>query len=353
MSETQLLEAHGHVAESELKTVFSKRTSRLMGVRVVSTGSYVPSQVVTSEALEAKLGLDPGWAKQRTGIIERRYAAENQATSDMAVHAARQALERSGLAAEQIDLLVVGTFTPDFLCPSTANLVQHRLGIDAPSFDVSAACSGFMYALTTAAQYVATGNSRYALVVGADTNSRIINPDDKKVAPLFGDGAGALILTQGHQQQGLLAYQLGSDGSGGPMLDRHSGGSMHQLTPEAISQGKHFLQMDGRNVFKWAVRCVSETIQIVAEAAETSLEDIDFYLLHQANMRILDATCDTLKLPKEKLINNISRYGNTSAASIPLLIDELVTAGRIETGDTLLLSGFGAGLTWGTGILRW
>ena len=348
-SESNLLEA----PVGELKTVFSKRTSRLTGVRMIATGSYVPDNVISNESLEQRLGLDPGWTKQRTGILERRYVTENQATSDLAVEAGRRALQNAGLSPEQIDLLVVGTFSPDYLCPSTANLVQYRLGIDAPSFDVAAACSGFMYAMTTAAQYVATGNARYALVIGADANSRIINPNEPKVAPLFGDGAGAVILTQGHQQQGLVAYQLGSDGSGCSMLDRHSGGSMHQLTPEAIAQGKHYLQMDGRNVFKWAVRAVAETIQIVAEAAEISLDDVDYYVLHQANMRILDATCDTLKISKEKLVNNISRYGNTSAASIPLLIDELVQAGRLESGDTLMMSGFGAGLTWGTGLFRW
>lgn len=348
-SESTLLEA----PVGELRTVFSKRTARLTGVRMIATGSYVPEVVIESETLEARLGLEPGWTRQRTGILERRYASENQATSDLAVEAGRRAMASAGLSPEQIDLLVVGTFTPDYLCPSTANLVQYRLGIDAPAFDIAAACSGFMYAMTTAAQFVATGNARYALVIGADVNSRIVNPNDKKVAPLFGDGAGAVILTQGHQQQGLVAYQLGSDGSGGPMLDRHSGGSVHQLTPEAIIQGKHFLQMDGRNVFKWAVRAVAETMQIVAEAAEISLDDVDYYLLHQANMRILDATCETLKISKDKLVNNIARYGNTSAASIPLLIDELVQAGRIETGDTLMMSGFGAGLTWGTGLFRW
>lgn len=348
-SESTLLEAPG----GELKTVFSKRTARLTGVRMIASGSYVPDNMITSESMEQRLGLEPGWAKQRTGILERRHVSDGQATSDLAVEAGRRALHNAGLAPEQIDLLVVGTFTPDYLCPSTANLVQYRLGVDAPAFDIAAACSGFMYAMATAAQYIATGNARYAMVIGADTNSRIVNQNDPKIAPLFGDGAGAVILTQGHQQQGLVAYQLGSDGSGGPMLYRHTGGSMNELTPESLAQGRHYLQMDGRNVFKWAVRAVAETMQIVAEAAEISLEDVDYYLLHQANMRILDATCKTLGISNEKLINNLDRYGNTSAASIPLLIDDLMQAGRLETGDTLMMSGFGGGLTWGTGLFRW
>ncbi|MFH5805363.1 3-oxoacyl-ACP synthase III family protein [Alienimonas sp. DA493] len=331
----------------------SRRTQRLTGVRIVGTGSHVPPRVVTNEELEVQHGFEPGWIERRTGILERRYAPEDQATSDLCVPAARDALHAAGLRAADVDLLVVGTFTPDQSCPSTANLVQHRLGLDAPAFDVQAACSGFMYSLVTAAQYVATGNAKHALVIGADLNSRIVNPTEMTVAPLFGDGAGAVVLSAGGPDQGLVRYQLGSDGGGGPLLEIPHGGTRTPITAEGVADGKHYLSMDGRTVFKWAVEAIEHSIGYVLETEGLHPTEVAGYFLHQANIRILDHATGCLGLDPERVWNNLSRYGNTSAASIPLCLDEAVRKGQVEPGDALLLCGFGAGLTWGTGVLRW
>lgn len=331
----------------------SRRTARLMGVSIRSIGACVPERVVTNAELENRYGFEPGWIVRRTGIEERRFAADDEGTSDLAVKAARQAIHKAGVNVADIDLVVVGTFTPDFTCPSTACLVQEKLQIDAPAFDLQAACSGFMYALSTGAQYVATGNSRLALVIGADINSRIVEPSDQRVAPLFGDGAGAVLLEAGSSQQGLVCYQLGADGAGGSMLDRPVGGTSRPLTPELVSAGQHFLKMDGRNVFKWAIQAVTETIELVLSEADVSVSDVKLFVLHQANIRIIDHAMKVLGIPEHKVFNNLDRVGNTSAASIPLALCEAEQQGRIEAGDLVLMCGFGAGLTWGTGLFRW
>ena len=325
---------------------------RLTGVQALGTGSFVPESVVRNEDLE-KIGFDADWIVQRTGIRERRWAKEGEATSDLAYQAALRCLDSAGVAPEQVDLILVATMTPDTPSPSTACQLQSRLGAIAPAVDLNAACAGFMYAMITGAQFVATGGSQYCLVVGADTMSRIITPDDKKIYPLFGDGAGAVLLGPGSGEQGLLAYVLGADGDGGDLLCIPGGGSRAPLTPESIARGEHYLHMDGRGVFKWAVRLVSDSIGRVFEHAGFSAKDIDHFIFHQANSRIIDAAVDDLGIDPERVVTNLDRYGNTSAASIPLVLDEAHRAGRIERGDTLLLCGFGAGLTWGTAILKW
>lgn len=332
----------------------SRRTNSLLGVQIVASGAYVPEMVVTNADLERRYGFEPGWIEQRSGILTRRYAAPDQATSDLCVEAARRAMRAAQVDARDVDLVVVATFTPDHLsCPATACLVQDRLGIDAPAFDVQAACSGFVYALVTAAQYVATGNSKLALVVGGDVNSRIVNPRDQRTAPLFGDGAGAVLLARGEPHQGLLCYQMGSDGSGGPLLEVHSGGTRYPATAEDLAAGKQYLQMDGRSVFKWAVQALTDTIELVLQKTGMSADEVALYLIHQANVRIINYAMQQLGIAEHKVHNNLQRYGNTSAGSIPIALDEAYQAGRIRRGDTLLLSGFGAGLTWGTGLLRW
>ena len=337
-----------------LSNAMTRRTCSLMGVQVIGCGSHVPEQIITNLEMQRRCpDCDPAWIEQRTGILERRFAEPGQATSDLCVAAAQKAMANAGVYAHEIDLLVVGTFTPDFQCPSTACLVQDRLGLDVPAFDVSAACAGFMYAVTTAAQYVATGNAKRALVIGADCNSRIVNQHDRTIAPLFGDGAGAVILAPGSLEQGFRSYQLGSDGGGYALLDRPAGGTRQPITPEAITQGEHFLRMDGRNVFKWAVRTVTESIEIVLESAQTSVHDVSLFVLHQANQRIIDAVAEKLGVDQQRMFSNLQKYGNTSAGSIPLALDEAYSAGLIERGDTLLLSGFGAGLTWGTSLFVW
>src|SRR5687767_4929511 len=326
---------------------------RLMGVRVVGTGSYVPDAVVSNEHLHERLGFDSDWIVKRTGILERRHALPHQATSDLAVEASLKALSAAGVEARDVDLLVLGTFTPDMSFPSTACLVQDRLGIVGAALEVEAACAGFMYALMTAAAYVVSGASDTALVVGADCNSRVLNPDDIKTYPLFGDGAGAVVLTRGRPDQGILSYSMGSDGYGGDMLCRPSGGSRNPPTSEHLEQGLHYMFMDGRSVFKWAVAILCDTIQDVLKDAEKSPEHVDLYLPHQANIRIINAACDVLRIPRQKVYNNLEKYGNTSAGSIPLALDEAMVAGKLKPGQLALLSGFGAGLTWGTALVRW
>ena len=340
-------------SETSERPLVSDRTNSLLGVQIISCGSYVPDQVISNEKLRDERGFDPDWIKQRTGILARRHAPPNVATSDMAVEAAKIAIERANVNPTDIDLLLIGTFTPDYCCPSTACLVQDRLGLACPAVDLQAACSGFMYSLVTGSQFVATGNSKLALIIGADCNSRIVDQSDRTIAPLFGDGAGAVLMTRGEGTQGLICYQLGSDGSGGPLLQCTSGGTKEPNTPEAIAAGDHLLKMDGRNVFKWAVRVVQESIEMVLKNAGMTAGDVSLFLIHQANMRIVDAAMEKLGIPASKVSVNLDRYGNTSAASIPLCLDEAQQAGRIKPGDVLLMCGFGGGLTWGTALYRW
>ena len=325
----------------------------LTGVRVVGTGKYVPDMVVGNDHLHARLGFDSDWIVKRTGILERRHAAPHQATSDLCVEAAHDLFAKTGLTAADSDLLVLGTFTPDMSFPSTACLVQDRLNLIGPAIEVEAACAGFMYALTTAAAYVKAGLSDRALVIGGDTNSRVLNPDDIKTYPLFGDGAGAVFVERGRPDQGILAYSMGSDGSGGPLLQRETCGSRNPPTPEQIAAGKHFMYMDGRAVFRWAVDILCDTIQDVLHAAGLTTGDVDLYVAHQANIRIINAAIDVLHIPRAKVFNNLDRYGNTSAGSIPIALDEAAGEGRLREGRTVLLSGFGAGLAWGTSVLKW
>lgn len=331
----------------------SRRTQTLLGVQIVSTGSYVPDLVVTNDELAGRFGFDANWITQRSGIEARRYARPDQATSDLCVEAARKAIRSARVNPQDIDLVVVGTFTPDFAFPSTACIVQDKLDLDAAAVDVQAACSGFMYALVTAAQYVATGNSKLALVIGGDCNSRVINPQDQRTAPLFGDGAGAVLLAAGDPHQGLICYQMGADGAGGALLDRPSGGSRRPPSHADLDAGLQYLQMDGRNVFKWAVKLVTETIDLVLGKTGMSAQDVSLYVLHQANIRIINSAMEQLGIPPEKVFNNLEKYGNTSGGSVPIALDEAFQAGKIHRGDTLLLSGFGAGLTWGTALFRW
>jgi 3-oxoacyl-[acyl-carrier-protein] synthase-3 len=324
----------------------------LSGVQVVGTGSFVPDNIVTNADLSS-LGCDPEWIVQRTGIRERRHAPAGMATSDMAVIAAERCLAAAKVSRSDVDLLVFGTMSPDRLLPATATTVQHRLGLNCGAFDLSAACAGFTYALTTAMQFVASGTSRRALVVGADTNSRLVDPTDVKTYPLFGDGAGAVLLAAGSPEQGALAYTIGSDGSGMEMLCRKVGGIEQPFETTGPQPGSWLLHMDGRPVFKWAVRIVEESTRQVLEASGLSTDQINCWLFHQANVRILDAAIEALDIDRERVVMHMDRYGNTSAASIPIALDETLRAGGIRRGDHLLMSGFGAGLSWGTIAWRW
>lgn len=326
---------------------------RLTGVQIAAVGAAVPDRVVTNADIQKICGVDPEWIVQRTGIHERRHAAPDESTVDFAARAAAQCIERAGIKPTEVDLLLVGTFTPDYLCPSTAALVQHRLGLRCGAVDLNAACAGFVYTLATGMQFVAAGTSKRCLVVGADCNSRIVNPRDSKIYPLFGDGAGAVLLTPGSSDQGMLAYTLGTDGGGCDSLYRPMGGAKEPYEPAGAEAGRHFMVMDGKRVFKWAVRLVEENVRDVVREANLTLDDMDLALFHQANLRIIQGAADALGLDMARVAINLDRYGNTSAASIPLALEECVRQGRVQRGSRVLMSGFGAGLAWGTGVWQW
>jgi 3-oxoacyl-[acyl-carrier-protein] synthase-3 len=322
-------------------------------VRILATGSYVPDAVITNEHLHRRFGFDSDWIVKRTGIVERRHALAHQATSDLCHEAARRCIERAGVKADDIDLVVLATFTPDMAFPSTACLVQDRMRLNCPAIEVEAACAGFMYALITGAAYIVSGASDLALIIGGDCNSRVLNPGDIKTYPLFGDGAGAVLLARGRSDQGIVSYSMGADGSGGDLLSRPACGSRLPPTPEMLAKGLHYMHMDGRAVFRWAVAILCDTIQDVLRHSGLEPGDIDLYLPHQANIRIINAAVDVLHIPRRRVYNNLDRYGNTSAGSVPLALDEAVGEGRVQPDNLLVLSGFGAGLAWGTAVLRW
>lgn len=324
---------------------------RLTGIQIAATGSYVPEQIVDNVDL-ARLGCDSDWIVQRTGILQRRRAAETEAASDLALRAARECLERADVAASEIDLIIVATMTPDHQTPSTACHLQRALGCVAPAMDLNAACAGFMYALVTAGQFIHSGTSKCALVVGSEVMSRTIDPADVKTYPLFGDGAGAVLLRPTDDlAKGLLSYTLGAEGCGGQSLCIPSGGSRQPLTAERISAGEQYLRMEGRTVFKWAVRIVADSTRDCLAHAGLSFADLDCLILHQANIRIIDSAVADFAIEREKVFVNLERYGNTSAASIPIALHEAIANGRIGAGKRALLSGFGSGLAWGTAIL--
>ncbi|MCC7336767.1 MAG: ketoacyl-ACP synthase III [Pirellulaceae bacterium] len=326
------------------------RLGQLTGIEIMATGSYVPEAVVANEDL-AELGCDSEWIVQRTGIRQRRRASPEQATSDLALRAAEQCLQRAGVSPSEVDLIVVATITPDHATPSTACHLQRALGCVAPAMDVNAACAGFMYALVTAGQFVANGSAKCALVVGAEVMSRTVNPADQKTYPLFGDGAGAVLLRATEDRsKGLLSYTLGAEGCGGQLLSIPSGGSRMPLTAEAIAAGDHYLRMEGRSVFKWAVRVVSDSLQDCLTHARLDIGRINLMILHQANMRIIDSAVSDFGFDRNKVFVNLERYGNTSAASIPLALDEALTSGALKPGELVMLCGFGSGLAWGTAI---
>jgi 3-oxoacyl-[acyl-carrier-protein] synthase-3 len=325
---------------------------RLAGVQIVGTGSAVPDRVVTNDDL-ASLGCDAEWIIQRTGIRERRHCPPGVSTGDLAVAAAERCLKDAGVARGDIDLLLLATLSPDRLMPATATAVQDRLGLNCAAMDVSAACAGFTYALVAAMQFVATGCSKRALVIGAEANSRVIDPADVKTYPLFGDGAGSVLLAPGSPEQGAIAYTLGADGSGADLLCRSIGGAARPFRAAGTQDGSWYIEMDGRPVFKWAVRIVEQSARQVLDAAGWAPGEVDCWLLHQANVRILDAAIEGLGIDRERVVLHLDRYGNTSAASIPLALDETLRAGGVRRGNRIVMSGFGAGLTWGTLAWQW
>lgn len=322
---------------------------------ILGVGVYAPERVLTNNELEKMVDTSSEWILTRTGIAERRIAGREQATSDLAAVAAVRALADAGTAAEEIDLVIVATNTADMLFPATACLVQDRIGVkkSAGAFDLSAGCTGFIHALVVGSQFIAAGTSRRVLVIGAETMSRVINWEDRSTCVLFGDGAGAVVLGPAPSGSGILAAKLYTDGAGGPHLLFPAGGSRLPASRETLDKKLHYLQMNGREVFKFAVRVLGAAAGEVITAAGLKKSDIDFFIPHQANIRIIEAAAKRLGVPMEKVMINVERYGNTSTASIPLALDEAVRSGRINKGDRVVMVGFGAGLTWGAVVVKW
>jgi 3-oxoacyl-[acyl-carrier-protein] synthase-3 len=322
--------------------------------RVIGTGSYVPEKVLTNFDLEKFLDTNDEWIVTRTGIRERHVAAEGENTSDLATKAAQRALEMAGVKGEEIDLIVVGTITGDFPWPATACLVQNNLGAKgAAAFDVSAACSGFVYALDAAVRRIESGASRKAVVIGAEVLSRVVDWEDRNSCILFGDGAGAVVLEAQEGDNGVLSTHLHADGSYWELLYQPGFGSRHPATEAGIRERLPFLKMQGNEVFKIAVRSLSEVAQEALEANGLTAADLDLFIPHQANRRILEATAKRVGLRDEQVYINVDRFGNTSGASIPLALDEANRAGRLQAGDLVLLDAFGGGFTWASALLRW
>lgn len=321
---------------------------------ILGIGYAVPERRLTNADLEKMVDTSDEWITSRTGIKERRIAAPGEATSDWAVRAGAKALAHAGVSPEEIDLVIVATATGDYVVPSTASIVQHRLGIpSAAAYDLGAGCSGFVYALDQAWHAVRSGGYNKALVIGADLISRIVNWQDRSTCVLFGDGAGAVVVGETEPGYGVLATYLGSDGSGAPFLCVPAGGSRRPATAETVQAGEHFLRMVGNEVFKFAVRIMEEATLEVLRRAGLATDDIDLFVPHQANIRIIDAAAKRLGVSDERIVVNVQRYGNTSAASIPIALGEALEEGRLRPGHLVVCVGFGAGLTWGAAALRW
>ncbi|WP_224370778.1 beta-ketoacyl-ACP synthase III [Hyalangium versicolor] len=323
--------------------------------QIIGTGSYAPAQVITNQDLEKIVDTSDKWITERTGIRERRKAAPGEATSDMAVAAARQALEMSGTRPEDLDLIVVGTITPDMPMPSCAVFVQAKLGATkAFAFDVAAACAGSVYAISVADQFMRTGQAKRALVIGADVFTSVLNWSDRNTCVLFGDGAGAMVLAPAEEEgRGILSTRLRSDGTLADILTIPAGGSKEPLNPDNIREQRHKVAMNGREVFKTAVRELTGITQEALKAHGLTPDQVDHVIAHQANMRILEAVMQRVEIPIEKCWINLDKYGNTSAASVPMALDEANRMGRLKRGDLIAIMAVGSGMAWGSAVVRW
>ena len=328
---------------------FIGRTCSITGV-----GSYVPERILTNADLEKMVETSDEWITTRTGIKERRIAAANEFTSDLAARAAERAMKMAGVTAEQIDLIIVATITPDMPFPNTACLVQQKIGARRiPAFDIEAACSGFIYALEIGQSFITAHTFETVLVIGAEKLSSITNWKDRNTCVLFGDGAGAAILQNRPLSHGMLTTALGADGSKADLLSMPGGGSRCPASPQTIADGLHFLRMDGKETFKNAVQAMCSAANEVLNRCEIDITRIKCVIPHQANRRIINAVGERLGATEDQLFVNLHKYGNTSAASVAIALDEAVTSGKIQRGDLVLIVGFGAGLTWGAAIIEW
>ena len=321
---------------------------------IVGWGMYIPEKVLTNDDLAKKVETSDTWIRSRTGIRERRVAAEKETTASMAIYAAREALDRARIRPSDVDLVIVATLTPEHVMPATACLVQDALGAkNAGAFDLSAACTGFIYALSMASSMIQSGAIKVAVVIGAETMSRVIDWEDRSTCVLFGDGAGAVVLQASEEPGGVLSTVLGSDGAGGNHLTIPAGGSKMPASPQTVAERQHFLKMNGPEVFRFATRVMGRTAKEACDKAFVSMEDVDLFIPHQANTRIIKSASKYLKLNPSKVYENLHKYGNTSSASIPLALCEAIQEGRVKEKDHLVFVGFGGGLTWGATVIRW
>ena len=322
-------------------------------ISITGLGCHVPERIVTNDELAKMVDTNDEWIRERTGIRERRIAEPEQALSDLCMPAARQALADAGLEGSEIDLIIVATVTPDMAFPSTGAIMAHQLGsADAAAYDLSAGCTGFMYAVAQGYGMLAGGLANKALIVGGDVLSKILDWSDRSTAVLFGDGAGAVVLER-VADGGFLGFELGADGSGGPQLYLPAGGSRTPASEESVAEHLHFVQMNGREVFKFATRVLVSSAEAVLAECGRTIEDVDVYVPHQANVRIIEHARQKLGIPEEKTVIDVDRYGNTSSGSIPLALVDAKADGRLQAGRLVLMTGMGAGLTWGSGLIEW
>jgi 3-oxoacyl-[acyl-carrier-protein] synthase-3 len=332
----------------------SQPLDRLRGATIVGTGMYVPDRVLTNFELEKMVETSDEWIRERTGIRERRIAAPDQSSSDLAVIAARRALEMASIRPEEIDQIIVATTTPDRVLPSCACTVQAKLGATrAAAYDMFAACTGFIYGLSIARGAIGSGVAETVLVIGVEELSRILDFTDRNTCVLFGDGAGAAVLRPCAPGDGILSVSIQSDGVLGDLLEVPAGGAAMPASHETVDQRQHFIRMRGKELFKVAVRSMEQSLRIALESAGLSVGDLDLVIPHQANARIIEAMRERLDVPADRVVVNIDRYGNTSSASIPITLDEVVRSGRLKPGDRVGFVAFGGGATWGATVSRW
>lgn len=321
---------------------------------ITAVAHYVPEHRVTNKDLEDKVDTTDQWIVERTGIRERRLVTPGQATSDLAARATQRVLDQRGLRADAVDLIIVATVTPDMFFPSTACVLQEKIGAtNAWGFDLSGACSGFLYALATGAQFIESGRHQRVLVVGADVMSSIIDFEDRSTCVLFGDGAGAVLLEASTSSNGILDWILKGDGSGGQFLYMPAGGSLNPTTSDTVTRKMHYVHQNGRSVFKFAVKGMVEVSESILDRNNLTAGDLKLYVPHQANLRIIRSAAERLGLDSARVAVNIDRYANTTAGTIPICLSEAHASGTIGSGDLVLLASFGAGFTWGSLLVRW